>query len=296
MKNILQTNGTSMASHKPEWLRKKINPSKHKEMDLLLENYGLNTVCREALCPNISECYSNKQATFLILGDICTRGCSFCNIKKASPLTPNDEEPQKIANAVKELGLKHVVITSPTRDDLADGGAMQFDKTVKAIRKTNKDILIELLIPDMKGDKKALLIILKSKADIIGHNIETIKRLYFIRKNSNYERSLELLKFLSLGKKIKTKSSIMLGLGEEESEVLNTMQDILKTGCEYLCIGQYLPPSKKHTQVHEFIKPEQFLFFQKEGLKMGFKHIKSSPYARSSYLASQYLEEKNEKI
>ncbi|MBU1667356.1 lipoyl synthase [bacterium] len=278
---------------KPEWLRKKIIPSVHREMEGLLNNGQLKTVCEEAMCPNISECFSHKQATFMILGNICTRACTYCAVGKGKPLIPDLNEPKNVANAVKELGLRHVVVTSSTRDDLSDGGAEHFCKTVKAIKNIDtKKIVVELLIPDMKENKHALSLIANSGAEIIGHNLETVPRLYAVRKGATYERSLHVLKRLvSLNPKIATKSGIMLGLGENENEVLSLMQDLLDVNCYYLSIGQYLSPSQNHAKVIEYVKPEQFERLKKIGMGMGFKYIKSSPYTRSSYMAHEYLGE-----
>ena len=255
-------------------------------MDSLLNETGLNTVCQEAMCPNITECFKNKNATFLILGNICTRGCSFCNVNKGIPSKVDINEPLNVAKAVKMLGLEYVVITSPTRDDLSDGGAQHYCNTVNAIKEVDDTIDVELLIPDLK--QKQLSQIARLGASVIGHNIETVPRLYHIRKGAKYQRSLNVLKKLSeLG--AVTKSGIMLGLGEKDDEVLFVMEDILNTGCSFLSIGQYLSPSLKHESVVEFVKPEKFEFFKDAGMKMGFKAIKSSPYTRSSYMAHEYL-------
>jgi len=271
---------------KPPWLRKKINYSTHQAMDNLLNKTKLHTVCQEAMCPNISECFANRIATFLILGNICTRHCTFCNISKGKPLAVDSFEPQRVANAIEELGLKYVVITSPTRDDLEDGGAEHFIKVVEAIKEMDSTIEVEILIPDMRGDSKAWESVAQSGADVIAHNIETVPRLYPIRKGASYSRSLDLLKAISPHKT--TKSGIMLGLGEEEHEVIAVMDDLLDVGCSYLSIGQYLSPSSKHQEVVEFVEPSRFEYFKKVGLEMGFEAIQSSPYTRSSYMADRY--------
>ena len=281
----------NMIVPKPQWLRKKIRLSSHKAMENLLDEGRLHTVCEEAMCPNISECYRHKQASFMILGNICTRACSFCAVSKGAPLALDSDEPRNVAEAVRELGLKHVVITSSTRDDLLDGGAEHFCRTVAEIKKIADRIVVELLIPDMKADIAALSKIAKSGAQIIGHNLETVPRLYHVRKGAEYERSLQVLKSLSeINPNISTKSGIMLGLGEDDDEVMRLMQDLLDVGCTYLSIGQYLSPSQKHAPVIEYVKPEKFEFFRKFGLEMGFRYIKSSPYTRSSYMAHEYLE------
>ena len=278
-------------SRKPEWLRKKITPSLNQELELMFANTQVNTVCQEAMCPNISECFSKKQATFLILGSVCTRACSFCAVSKGSPSSVDINEPINVAKTIQQLGLKHVVITSPTRDDLDDGGAGHYVKTVEVIKGINESTTVELLIPDMREDVDALKKIANSGAEIIGHNLESIERLYRIRKGADYKRSLRVLQTLSsLNQDIKTKSAIMLGLGETHNEVLSLMQDLLDVGCKYLSIGQYLSPSKNHESVVEYVKPDEFERLRVEAIKMGFAYVKSSPYTRSSYMASEYLE------
>lgn len=276
---------------KPHWLRKKITPSAHREVELLLAEGRLHTVCEEAICPNISECFRHKQATFLILGNMCTRQCTFCAVSRGRPMAAESDEPQNVAHAVRQLGLQHVVITSPTRDDLPDGGAGHFDETVHAVKTIDDTITVELLIPDMQENEEALALVAGSGAEIIGHNLETVPRLYGVRKGAEYARSLRVLKRLStLNPSIAVKSGIMLGLGEREDEVLDLMRDLLDVGCRYLSIGQYLAPSPKHTAVVEYVKPERFEFFRNLGMEMGFNYIKSSPYTRSSYMAHEYLE------
>ena len=276
---------------KPEWLRKKITPSLNKEMELLLKRASLHTVCEEAMCPNISECFSKKQATFLILGNICTRTCSFCAVDKGKPLSFDMDEPENVARSVKELGLRHVVITSPTRDDLSDGGAEHFCKTVHAVKSEDGSIVVELLIPDMRENPVALEMVAQSGAEIIGHNLETVPRLYEVRRGADYGRSLRVLKMLlEFNPSVSTKSGIMLGFGESDEEVKALMGDLLEVGCGYLSIGQYLSPSQKHAEVVEFVRPERFEYLRETGMKMGFKYIKSSPYTRSSYMAHEYLE------
>ncbi len=275
---------------RPEWLRKRISLAELAEMRERLAKGRINTICEEALCPNIGECFSKKQATFLILGNICTRACTFCNVTKGAPLMPDPDEPSNIAETVKTLGLRHVVITSPTRDDLPDGGAGQFCKTVDAVKSLDGSIRVELLIPDLHEKEEALKLVAESGAEIVGHNLETVPRLYHIRKGAKYERSLRVLEKLhSFNPETATKSGIMLGLGEKDEEVLKLMQDLLDTGCRLLSIGQYLAPSDSHVPVMEYVEPKRFDFFREEGMKMGFRYIKSSPYTRSSYMAHEYL-------
>jgi len=278
---------------KPQWLRKKIRLSSHQDMQILMAKGRLHTVCEEAMCPNITECFSHKEATFMILGNICTRACTFCAVSKGRPMALDPDEPENVAKAVKELGLRHVVITSTTRDDLPDGGAEHFCKTVAAIKAVDETITVELLIPDLQEERQALMDIATSGAEIIGHNLETVPRLYAVRKGAEYERSLRVLKLLAASNpSASTKSGIMLGLGEYDDEVISLMQDLLDTGCRYLSIGQYLAPSSAHAKVLEYVKPEKFDFFKEVGMKMGFRFIRSSPYTRSSYMAHEYLEAK----
>lgn len=278
-------------NRKPQWLRKKITPRDHRSMEALLGEGSLHTICEEAMCPNISECFRQKVATFMILGTICTRACSFCAVEKGKPMAPNPKEPENIAQAVRKLGLRHVVITSSTRDDLSDGGAEHFCKTVRAIKAMNDSITVELLIPDMHENISALSQVALSTAEIIGHNVETVPHLYHVRRGSQYERSLRVLEKLSeLNPAVSTKSGIMLGLGECDEEVQSLMQDLLDVGCRYLSVGQYLSPSPAHAPVVEYVEPKRFEFFRKLGMEMGFRYIKSSPYTRSSYMAHEYLE------
>jgi lipoic acid synthetase len=274
---------------KPLWLQKKISPPDHTEMDRLLGSLRLNTVCREASCPNISECFRQKQATFLIMGKECTRSCSFCNVSGNLPSPVDPGEPARVAAAVIALGLQHVVITSPTRDDLADGGAGHFAANVAAIRKASPQTVIELLVPDFQGSLPSLATVTAAKPDILGHNIETVPRLYSIRAGADYNRSLELLKAAKKSApQIPTKTGIMLGLGESSAEVIATLIDIRATGCHYLSIGQYLAPSRNHFPVAEFIEPAEFDRYRAEATALGFAHVESAPYVRSSYHADRY--------
>lgn len=274
---------------KPEWLRKKINPGDQSEMRQLLGELRLNTVCQQALCPNISECFACGQATFLILGKSCTRLCSFCNVEKTEPMPVDNDEPARVAEAVARLKLSHVVITSPTRDDLADGGAALYAATVAAIRCSSPTTRIELLIPDFQGDDAALESVVLSRPDIIAHNVETVPRLYQIRSGADYARSLELLRIcVELAPEIRTKSGIMLGMGEVEGEVLQVFKDLRGVECAYLSIGQYLAPSRRHYPVQEYIRPELFESLRLQALEMGFSHVESGPYVRSSYHAGKY--------
>jgi len=258
-------------------------------MRQLLGELRLNTVCQQALCPNISECFSCGQATFLILGKNCTRQCGFCNVEKVTPQEVDIGEPGRVAEAVYRLKLSHVVITSPTRDDLPDGGAGHYCATVESIRVSSPGTRLELLIPDFQGDRESLVRVIGSNPHIIAHNIETVPRLYHVRSGANYKRSLEVLSACAeLDPEIRIKSGIMLGFGELPEEVFQVMTDLRSVGCQYLSIGQYLAPSRKHYPVQEYVRPEFFVQLQEEGLKLGFSHVESGPYVRSSYHAGQY--------
>ncbi|MDD5096970.1 MAG: lipoyl synthase [Candidatus Omnitrophica bacterium] len=276
---------------KPPWLNKKISLRQCAEVKTLLKDLNLNTVCEEALCPNIGECFNKKQATFIILGSICTRACGFCAVTKGVPLPIDQDEPRRIAQAVKRLGLTHLVLTSVTRDDLADGGAAAFAETVLFLRTKNKNIMIETLIPDFKADSEALVVLANAKPDIIAHNLETVSRLYpEIRPTgASYHRSLEVLRLLKdIAPNIPLKSGFMLGLGEKEEEILNMFDDLIKAGCSYLSIGQYLAPSRQHIPVKEYLAPEIFKNYEAQAYQRGFKYVKSGPYVRSSYAAADY--------
>jgi lipoyl synthase len=278
---------------RPSWLDKKISLKDCSQVKGLLRGLGLNTVCEEAACPNISECFAKCIATFMIMGRNCTRSCKFCNVKKGNPSLLDSSEPKRVALAVKRLKLRHVVVTSVTRDDLEDGGARHFADTIACIRKENTGTSIEVLIPDFNADIDAIKCIVDAAPDIINHNVETVPRLYSaIRPEANYRRSLDVLRIakeLSSGT-IYTKSGIMLGLGEEEKEVLEVLSDLRKVGCDLLSIGQYLCPSKAHYPVKEYIRPEVFKFYKNKKDELGFKFIASAPYVRSSYQADEYID------
>ncbi len=277
-------------SRKPEWLQKKVRPGAHAHMDRLMGDLRLNTVCREACCPNITDCFSRKQATFLILGRACTRLCSFCSVIKEEPLPPDTGEPARVAEAVVRLALRHLVITSPTRDDLPDGGASLFAATVAAIRERSPATTVELLIPDFGGSRDPLAVVVAARPDILGHNVETVPRLYAIRQGADYRRSLGVLALArELAPELNCKSGLMVGLGETEEEVLELFADLREAGCSFLSVGQYLAPSRAHAPVREFVRPEQFDRYRAQALALGFTHVESGPYVRSSYLAEEYL-------
>ncbi len=274
---------------KPEWLRKKVNPGEQTEMLKMLSGLRLNTVCQQALCPNISECFSCGQLTFLILGNNCTRMCAFCNVTKQAPEAVDHQEPARVAEAVVRLGLSHVVITSPTRDDLEDGGAGHFAETISAVSEASPRTAVEVLIPDFQGNLKALESVLSAAPDIVAHNMETVQRLYHFRSGADYGRSLELLcRCKELAPRISTKSGVMLGMGETEAELLELFTDLRRSGCDYLSIGQYLAPSRRHYAVQEYVMPERFESLSKSALAAGFTHVESGPYVRSSYHAASY--------
>lgn len=277
---------------KPEWLKSEYDAAVIGEMNALLENLQLNTVCSEANCPNRGECWRKKTATFMILGVQCTRGCRFCNVTKGCPAPPDPGEPAHVAAAAKALGLRHVVVTSVTRDDLPDGGSAQFAAVVRALKEEIPGVTVELLIPDFQGDRGALKTVLDAKPDILAHNLETVPELYAtVRPQARYLRSLEVLsaaKELSPG--MITKTGIMVGLGETEEQVLSLMDDALAHGCDILTIGQYLRPSKEHLPVVEYIHPDQFEKYAQAGREKGFCYIYSAPFVRSSYHAAEAFE------
>ena len=276
---------------KPQWLNKKISLNACSKTKEILRDLRVETVCEQAMCPNIGECFGRGEATFLILGKNCTRMCSFCNITRGEPVPPDMEEPKRVAEAVARFCLKHVVITSVTRDDIPDGGASLFADTVLQIRRKSPGVTIEVLIPDFKLSKESLRAVSEASPDIIAHNVETVPSLYpVVRQGSDSLRSLDVLRVIKeISPRLKTKSGIMLGMGEREDEVISVMKDLRSAGCDFLSIGQYLAPSKRHYQVKEYISPEQFELYKTEGLAIGFTHIESSPYVRSSYNAGQYL-------
>ena len=272
---------------KPEWLNKKLNYQSIKKMGAILRSLNLHTVCEGAKCPNMGECFANSTATFMILGNICSRNCMFCAIPSGELLPPDPKEPENIVLAAKKLNLKHIVITSVTRDDLQDGGAKQFADCIYQIKKNMPGTTVEVLIPDMKADLKSLDIVLNAEPEILNHNVETVPELYStVRPMANYKQSLFVLEYSKKHKpKIFTKSGIMLGLGEKKEDVLKLFDDLRSVNCDMLTIGQYLPPSKNHASLKEYIHPEIFNEYKEKALKRGFKYVVSGPYVRSSYNA-----------
>ena len=275
------------------WLRRKLPDQKViNKMENLFKDLNLHTVCDSALCPNRGECFKNGTATFMIMGDVCSRNCQFCAVKKGKPLPLDPKEPIHIAQAAKYLKLKHVVVTSVTRDDLLNGGAEHFAQTVIVIKNFLPKSTVEILIPDFQGSREALQKVIEVHPEVINHNIETIERLYSsVRPIADYKTSLQLIKRVKIGNEdIITKSGIMLGLGEKKEEVVIAMKDLRKVNCDLLTIGQYLRPSPQHLKVKEYIHPDEFEVYRKIGMSLGFKHVLSGPLVRSSYHSGEILQ------
>lgn len=277
---------------KPKWLRVKLpTGKKYTQLRGLVEKYDLHTICTSGSCPNMGECWGEGTATFMILGNICTRSCGFCGVKTGRPENVDWEEPEKVARSIKIMGIKHAVITSVDRDDLKDMGSIIWGETVKAIRRMNPNTTLETLIPDFQGIERHLDRIIEVGPEVVSHNMETVKRLTReVRIQAKYERSLEVLRYLRANGVNRTKSGIMLGLGEREEEVMQTMLDLRNVNVDVVTIGQYLQPSKKHLPVKEFIVPEQFKKYEEVGLKMGFRHVESGALVRSSYKAHKHID------
>lgn len=280
----------SIKTKKPPWLTRRL-PSgpEYEKIRGLMKRGRLHTVCQEAKCPNIWECFSNRTATFLILGDRCTRNCRFCAVAHNPVEPPDPAEPIRVAQSVEKLGLAYVVVTSVTRDDLPDGGAGHFAKTIREIHRRIPEAVIEVLIPDFKGDAEALRTVLEARPQVLNHNIETVPRLYAaVRPGAVYARSLELLgRVRAIDASIPTKSGLMLGLGETTAEIRQTLQDLLDAECRMLTMGQYLQPSKDHLPVARFVPPAEFDQWQKTAFQMGFSEVASGPFVRSSYHAKE---------
>jgi len=275
----------------PQWARRDILAANDvRPVKKLLRDKKLSTVCEEARCPNIAECFGKKRATFIILGDICTRNCAFCSIRPGSPFPPDPKEPENIAEACLELGLEYAVLTSVTRDDLPDGGAGHFVKVISEISKTNKNTGIEVLTPDFGGNEESIDLICMAGPHIYNHNIETVPSRYVrVRPEADYGQSINLLRYVKKNfPDIITKSGIMLGFGETKDEIISVMNDLLKAGCDLLTIGQYMRPTKRHINVSEYISPEVFDNLADTGKKMGFKGVYSGPLVRSSFNAEYF--------
>jgi lipoic acid synthetase len=285
---------TSKSGEYPFWLIQKApDPHLIERMKGLLDNLSLHTVCEAAQCPNQGQCFASGTATFLIMGDICTRNCSFCGIDKGHPWPLDTLEPENVARAVGALGLKHVVITSVTRDDLSDGGASHFARTIEATRLSNPDVVIEVLIPDFQGSVDALKTVAHSGAHVIGHNVETVPSLYArVRPKADYRRSLDILRAIkSTSPDFITKSGLMLGLGESKNEIIAVMRDLRSTGCDCLTLGQYLPPSAKHYPVVGYVTPQEFEDYKVIGEELGFDCVFSAPLVRSSFRAAEMYQQ-----
>ena len=276
---------------KPDWLKIKINHNKHyAQIAQIVRHNNLNTICSSGMCPNRSECWSRRTATFMIMGDICTRRCKFCATATGRPLPLEETEPSRVAEAIRLMGLRHCVVTSVTRDDLPDGGAAHWAHTITEIKKANPDTTVEVLIPDMNGDREQLDTIIAAGADIIGHNIETVERLTSeARSKARYRLSLDVLSYIS-GKGAVAKSGLMLGLGETEEEVLSTLRDLRESGCSIATMGQYLQPTTENLAVAEYIHPDKFEWYRQQALDMGFKYVESGPLVRSSYMAEKAMQ------
>ena len=275
---------------KPDWLKVRFGINDNfKDIRSIVKKYRLHTVCEEARCPNQSECWDRRAATLMILGDVCTRNCRFCAVKSGSPKTVDTNEPYNVGRAVRLMSLKYCVITSVTRDDLGDGGASVWADSIREIREQNKDCKIEVLIPDFQGDEESLMKIFDVKPDIIGHNLETVKDLYKrVRPQADYKRSLGVLS-RSKQQGFVTKTGIMVGLGEDKTQVLSLMKEALDVGCDIFTVGQYLQPTKDHLPVHRYVHPDEFEYYRVEGLKLGFRSVMSGPLVRSSYHADENI-------
>ena len=283
--------GTTNRIKKPDWLRVKLPTGEsYRHVRGLVDHYKLHTICESGNCPNMGECWGAGTATFMILGNICTRSCGFCAVATGMPTELDWDEPMRVAEAIKLMGVKHAVITSVNRDELKDGGAGIWAATVKAIRAVNSHTTLETLIPDFKGNMESVNAIIEVAPEVVSHNMETVPRLYRqVRPQAKYERSLAVIRRLKEGG-IRTKSGIMVGLGETSEEVFNVMDDLLESGCDVLTIGQYLQPTKNHLEVIEWITPETFSTYKSAGLEKGFKYVESGPLVRSSYHAERHLQ------
>lgn len=279
-------------NRKPDWLKVSYNRESVEEIAEIMRQLHLNTVCKEANCPNLGECYKKHTATFMILGSQCTRNCRFCNIACGKPEPVDPEEPENVAKAVAQLKLRHAVITCVTRDDLPDGGAAQFARTIQAIRATSPGTTVEVLISDMKGDRASLDTVMDARPDVLNHNVETVEALYaLVRPQAKYERSLDVLRYCkAVRPEGLTKTGFMVGLGETDDQIDRLMDDVLETGCDILTIGQYLQPSPAHAPLKRYVTPEQFDAYRDLALSKGFRHVASAPLARSSYRAQEALE------
>jgi lipoic acid synthetase len=274
----------------PEWFRmERPAGGNYSHLKNLSEKNNLHTICKSGNCPNIGECWNAGTATFMILGDICTRACKFCSVSTGKPMPVDWDEPRRLAESIKTLGVKHCVLTSVDRDDLDDGGAFFWAETIRTVKKTNPEVTLETLIPDFRGNQDYIQLVIDARPEVISHNLETIKRLTSrIRSLNKYETSLDVVRYIS-SKGCISKSGMMLGLGETRDEVLETMSDLRGAGCKVLTIGQYLQPTLRHHPVKEYVHPDAFREYKKTGLEMGFQFVESSPLVRSSYHAERHI-------
>ncbi len=288
MESVLEP---SVPVGKPKWLKVKLPiGQKYTELRGLVDKYQLNTICTSGSCPNMGECWSEGTATFMILGNICTRSCGFCGVKTGRPETVDWDEPEKVARSIKLMNIKHAVVTSVDRDDLKDGGSIIWAETIKAIRRMNPNTTLETLIGDFQGIERNIDRIVEAKPEVVSHNIETVRRTTReVRIQAKYDRSMAVLKYLKEMGINRTKSGIMLGLGETEAEVIETLHDLRAAKVDVVTIGQYLQPSKKHLPVKEYITPDQFAKYEKIGLELGFRHVESGALVRSSYKAAKHI-------
>lgn len=287
MNNLKTMNG--IIQDRPIWLKQRVSPQETIEMQDFLKERNIETVCENALCPNRGECYRRKTAAFMILGSVCSRNCRFCAVKKGKPEIVDSSEPLRISRAIKDLEIRHAVITSVTRDDLPDGGASQFNKVIKEIKKLNPKTIIEVLTPDFQGFYSSVKTVIEAGPDVFNHNLETVPRLYpKVRPVADYERSLEVLREAKeISSKIITKSGLMLGMGERQDEVEKTMDDLRKIGCDFLTLGQYLAPTKNHYPIKEFVRQDVFEKYKEIAISKRFKYVVSGPWVRSSYYADR---------
>ncbi len=287
----VKTKTTETRKGKPKWLRVKLpTGEKYRNLRKLVDKYDLHTICTSGSCPNMGECWGEGTATFMILGNVCTRSCGFCGVKTGRPETVEWDEPEKVARSIKIMGIKHAVVTSVDRDDLKDMGSIIWAETVKAIRRMNPTTTLETLIPDFQGIERHIDRIVEVAPEVVSHNMETVRRLTReVRIQAKYDRSLGVLDYLKKQGINRTKSGIMLGLGEKEEEVIQTLKDLRSVDCDVVTIGQYLQPSKTHLPVKEFITPDQFKRYEEVGLELGFRHVESSALVRSSYKAQKHI-------
>lgn len=284
-------NSVNQGIHKPKWLRVKLPTGEQfKKVRKLVDNYQLHTICESGNCPNMGECWGAGTATFMILGNVCTRSCGFCAVATGRPDAVDWDEPERVARSIRLMKVKHAVITSVDRDDLQDGGSIIWAETIRAVRRISPGTTMETLIPDFKGEKRNIDRIIEAAPEVISHNLETVRRLTRkVRIQAQYDRSLQVLRYIKKCGQPRTKSGIMLGLGESIDEVLETMSDLRSADVDILTLGQYLQPTRRHLPVVRYVTPEEFEFLKTEGLKMGFRYVESGPLVRSSYHAEKHL-------